>query len=122
MEPVHADEVRILEGPNLYVTRPAVKVSLALPGVAQLDVHAALDLARRVGLRTARPGRPDTGQRQRFLMRLVEHLVRRVATESGARRLAVRTRAGRHTEDVVVAVPWRHRGRAIALGRASPRC
>jgi cyanophycin synthetase len=116
MEPVHADEVRILEGPNLYVTRPAVKVSLALPGVAQLDVHAALDLARRVGLRTARPGRPDTGQRQRFLMRLVEHLVRRVATESGARRLAVRTRAGRHTEDVVVAVPWRHRGRAIALG------
>ena len=115
MEPVHADEVRILEGPNLYVTRPAVKVSLALPGVAQLDVHAALDLARRVGLRTARPGRPDTGQRQRFLMRLVEHLVRRVATESGARRLAVRTRAGRHTEDVVVAERSR-------WGRASPRC
>ena len=27
MEPVHADEVRILEGPNLYVTRPAGKVS-----------------------------------------------------------------------------------------------
>jgi len=118
MEPVHADEVRILEGPNLYVTRPAVKVSLALPGVAQLDGHAALDLARRLGLRTARPGRPDTGQRQRFLMRLVEHLVRRVAAESGARRLAVRTRAGRHTQDVVVAVPWRRRGRAIALGES----
>ena len=62
MEPVHADEVRILEGPNLYVTRPAVKVSLALPGVAQLDVHAALDLARRVGL-TAEDAIVSLGQR-----------------------------------------------------------
>ena len=118
MEPVRADEVRILEGPNLYVTRPAVKVSLAVPGVADLDVHAALAFGRRLGLSTARPGRPGTGQRQRFLMRVVEHLVRRVATESGARRLAVRTRAGRHTEDVVVAVPWRRRGRAITLGES----
>ena len=118
MEPVRAEEVRILEGPNLYVTRPAVKVSLAMPGVAALDASSALALARRLRLSAARPGRPGTGQRQRFLMRLVEHLVRRVATESGARRLAVRTRAGRHTEDVVVAVPWRRRGRATTLGES----
>jgi cyanophycin synthetase len=95
MEPVHADEVRILEGPNLYVTRPAVKVSLALPGVAQLDVHAALDLARRVGLRTARPGRPDTGQRQRFSCGSSSTSCAAWRPSPGARRLAVRTRAGR---------------------------
>jgi len=118
MEPVRADEVRILEGPNLYVTRPAVKVRLALPGMLGLDQREALELARRLGLRSARPGRPGTGQRQRFLMRVVEHVVRRVAAESGVRRLAVRTRAGRHTEEVVVAVPWRRRGRAVALGEA----
>ncbi len=118
MEPVRADEVRILEGPNLYVNRPAVKVSLVMPGQLGMDGHEALALGRRLGLGTARPGRPGTGQRQRFLMRVVEHVVRRVAAEAGVRRLAVRTRAGRHTEDVVVAVPWRRRGRAVALGEA----
>ncbi|HRC13238.1 MAG TPA: Mur ligase, partial [Dermatophilaceae bacterium] len=118
MEPVRADEVRILEGPNLYVNRPAVKVSLVMPGQLGMDGHEALALGRRLGLGTARPGRPGTGQRQRFLMRVVEHVVRRVAAEAGVRRLAVRTRAGRHTEEVVVAVPWRRRGRAVALGEA----
>ncbi len=118
MEPVRADEVRILEGPNLYVTRPALKVGLALPGYQVLDAREAIELARRVGVRSARPGRPGSAQRQRFAMRVVEQVVRRVAAAGGVNRLAVRTRAGRHTEDVVVAVPWRRRGRARALGEA----
>ena len=118
MEAVRAEEVRILEGPNLYVTRPAVKVSLALPGMLGLDAREALELGRRLGLSTARPGRAGTGQRQRFLMRVVEKVVRQIAAESGVRRLAVRVRAGRHTDEVVVAVPWRRRGRAVALGEA----
>ncbi|HRW17264.1 MAG TPA: tetratricopeptide repeat protein [Dermatophilaceae bacterium] len=120
MQPVRADEVRVLEGPNLYFTRPAVKISLALPGYLDLDAHAALDVARRAGLRAARPGRSGTAQRQRFVMRLLAHLVRRVAAEAGVRRLAVHTRAGRAADEVVVAVPWRRRGRAVALGEGMP--
>ena len=58
MEPVRADEVRILEGQNLYVNRPAVKVSLVMPGQLGMDGHEALALGRRLGLGTARPGRP----------------------------------------------------------------
>ena len=32
MEPVRLAELRVLEGPNLYFTRPAIKLTLAVPG------------------------------------------------------------------------------------------
>jgi cyanophycin synthetase len=111
-------EVRVLEGPNLYFTRPAVKVVLALPAYQLLESRAVLDLARRLGLRAARPGRPGTAARQRFVMRLVAHLVRRIAEAAGVRRLAVRVRAGADLATVVTAVPWRRRARALALAEA----
>ena len=66
----------------------------------------------------ARPGRPDTGLRQRFAAKVVARVVRRVAAEAGTTRLAVRSRPTAELNRLVVAFPWRRRGKAEALGRA----
>ncbi len=108
-------EMRVLEGPNLYFPRPAVKVSLSLPGYQGAEQATMRDLAGRLGLRQAAPGKPRTEQRHRFLVRLVSVVLRRVATEAG-NRLAVRGRTVAGLDDVVVAFPWRSRGRGEALG------
>ena len=113
---VTVTEVRVLEGPNLYFSRPAVKVSLRVPGYLALEKRAASDLARRLGLGSSRPGAPGTAQRQRFVLRLAAHVVRRVASGVGVNRLGVRTRTGSTVEDIVVALPWRHRGWGQATG------
>ena len=55
MEPVEVREVRVLDGPNLYFARPAVKISLSLPGYLSLERRYAVELAERCGLR-APPG------------------------------------------------------------------
>ncbi|WP_411285779.1 tetratricopeptide repeat protein [Lapillicoccus sp.] len=102
-------EVRVLDGPNLYFTRPAVKISLSVPGYLSLERREASDLARRIGLGSSRPGAPGSAQRQRFVLRLASHVMRRVAKGIGINRLGVRTRTGSSVEDIVVAIPWRHR-------------
>jgi cyanophycin synthetase len=48
----------------------------------------------------------------------VARLVRTVAVESGTTRLAVRVRPTSDPRRLVVAYPWRHRGRAQEMGRA----
>src|SRR5262249_20066178 len=78
----------------------------------------ALRLATRIGLTRARPGDPGTGFRQRFAVRAVERLVRQISTEVGVTRLAVRVRPTADGSRIVGAYPWRHRGRAEALGLA----
>jgi cyanophycin synthetase len=115
---VSVTEVRVLEGPNLYFAKPAIKVSLELPGYLAAQEPALVGLAGRVGMRTARPGAPGTEQRQRFVMRVVERAVRAAARASGTTRLGVRVRPGSTPEQVVVAFVWRRRNRARALGRA----
>lgn len=114
---VRVTEVRLLEGPNLYFARPAVKVSLALPGYQALDAAAATAIAEVVGLRRAVPGKPDTEQRQRFLTRLASTVLRRIA-DAVPSRVGARARVGTDLTSVIVAFPWRHRGRAVALGEA----
>jgi cyanophycin synthetase len=114
---VQVTEVRLLEGPNLYFTRPSVKVSLSLPGYQALDQSAASAIAEVVGLRRAIPGKPQTEQRQRFLSRLVGTLLRRIASAVPSR-VGVRGRVGADLDAVIVAFPWRQRGRAVALGHA----
>ncbi|WP_109471408.1 tetratricopeptide repeat protein [Ornithinimicrobium cavernae] len=114
---VQVTEVRLLEGPNLYFARPAVKVSLSLPGYQALDAEAATAIAEVVGLRRAVPGAPQTEQRQRFLSRLASTVLRRVS-DAVPSRVGVRGRVGTDLTSVVVAFPWRHRGRAVALGEA----
>ncbi|MFC7727880.1 Mur ligase family protein [Nocardioides sp. GCM10028917] len=111
-------ELRVLEGPNLYFPRAAVKLTLDVSTITEAGDEAVLRFARRIGLRTTRPGSPGSGFRQRFALRAVERLVRAIAAEAGTRRLAVRVRPTSDPDVVIVAFPWRNRGRAKALGQA----
>ncbi len=111
-------ELRILEGPNLYFPRAAVKLTLDVSTITEASDEAALRFARRIGLRTTRPGAAGSGFRARFAVRAVERLVRAIAGEAGTRRLAVRVRPTSDPDVLVVAYPWRNRGRARALGEA----
>ena len=106
---VTVSEVRVLDGPNLYFTRPAVKISLEVPGYLALDRKDAVELARRVGLGSSRPGKAGTAQRQRFVMRLAAHVMRRIASGVGVSRITVRSRTGSAVDEIVAAIPWRHR-------------
>ncbi len=118
MTAVSTTEVRLLEGPNLYFSRPAVKVTLAVPGWVDADPDRMRAACRAVGLERVQPGVPGTGQRQRVVLRVLERVVRTLAAAAGTRRLGVRVRPGGSVEAVVCAFVWRHRGRAAALGEA----
>ena len=107
----------MLDGANLYFPRPAVKLTLDLSGLLALSEDNARAVAAELGLPGARPGRPDTGLRQRFAAKVVARVVRRVAAEAGTTRLAVRSRPTADLHRLVVAFPWRRRGKAEALGR-----
>ena len=113
---VRVDEVRVLDGPNLYFARPAIKVSLRLHGYLSMRRTEAEALARRLGMRNARPGRRGTALRQRFVMRVIRTVTKRVGSEIGVGRLGVRVRAGQTVDDVVVAFPWVHRTRGQVAG------
>jgi cyanophycin synthetase len=117
-EPGSLVELRVLEGPNLYFPRAAIKLTLDIAGLAAVPEDTARRFAQRIGLRNARPGAPDSGFRQRFALRAVGRLVRAIAAESGATRLAVRVRPTSDPHQIVVAFPWRHRNRAQVMGTA----
>ncbi len=116
--PVTVIEVRVLEGPNLYFPRPAIKVIADCPGYLSADERTLRAIARRLGMRGVRPGVPDSEQRQQAVMRLVVQVVRRIAAQSGTPTLGVRVRTGGSRSQVVVAFPWRWRGRGLALGES----
>ena len=121
-EAVTVTEVRVLEGPNLYFARPAIKVSLELPGYLAADEQTPARPRRAAsGCAASTPGAPGTEQRQRFVMRLVERAVRLLATASGTTRLGVRVRPGSAPASVVMAFVWRRRARARALGESVGR-
>jgi cyanophycin synthetase len=111
-------ELRILEGPNLYFPRAAVKLTLDVSGLATASDQDLRAFGTALGMTGVRPGSPDSGFRQRAVMRLVERLVRRIAGGAGTTRLAVRVRPTSDSQRVVVAYPWRDRNRARALGEA----
>jgi len=115
---VTVTEVRVLEGPNLYFQRPAIKVILSCPGYLRVDETAFSFIARRLGMRVVRPGAPGSEQRQRAVMRLLVQIVHQTAAGSGTTRLGVRVRTGGSPDEVVVAFPWRWRGRGLALGES----
>jgi cyanophycin synthetase len=75
----------------------------------------ARDLGAELGLVKARPGTAGSAFRQRFAIRLVTQIVRRLARIGGVTRLAVRTRTGQAFSELVVAYPWRNSGRAEAM-------
>ena len=72
-------EVRVLEGPNLYFPRPAVKVTLALPGYLDAPADTFRAVSTAAGLRRGQPGAPGSEQRQQVLVRLVERVARAAA-------------------------------------------
>jgi cyanophycin synthetase len=109
-------ELRVLEGPNLYFTRAAVKLTLDVTALAQAPEDDVRRFEERIGLPGARPGPPLSGFRQRAVVRVVARLVRQVAAEAGTARLGVRVRATNDPQRLVVAYPWRDRSRARALG------
>jgi len=115
-------ELRVLDGPNLYFTRPAVKLTVALPGWVEASEDRVVSAAERSGLpgsegrSRVRPGLPATEARRRFVSRLAAHVTRSLADAAGTN-LAVRSRLGSEPGHVVVAFPWRRRGAAEALGR-----
>jgi cyanophycin synthetase len=115
--PPRADlvELRVLDGPNLYFPRPAVKLTIAVGGWLDVPEERLETALERVGA-TGRPGRPGSDQRRRTISRMAARVTWRLATASRVR-LAVRSRPGPEHDQVVVAFPWRRRGAAEALGR-----
>lgn len=104
-------ELRVLEGPNAFFPRPAVKLVLDVGGL--VDV-AGSELAALGG----KPGRPGSLQRRRWAARLVAGLLRETAAAAGTTRLAVRARPAHEPDRLIVAFPWNSRGRAVALAEA----
>jgi len=115
--PPRADlvELRVLDGPNLYFPRPAVKLTIAVGGWLDVPEERLETALERVGA-TGRPGIAGSDQRRRTVARLAARVTWRLATASRVR-LAVRSRPGPERDQVVVAFPWRRRGAAEALGR-----
>jgi cyanophycin synthetase len=111
-------ELRVLDGANLYFSRAAVKLTLDLTSLIDAPAPAAKAYASALGLGNTRPGRIGSGFRQRFAVRVVGHIIRRIAREAGIGRIGVRVRSESDVHRLVVAYPWAHQGRAQALGHA----
>ncbi|SNC59678.1 cyanophycin synthetase [Kytococcus aerolatus] len=115
---VAVSEVRLLEGPNLYYTRPAVKVMLRVEGMAEAERAECLRVAELLGLPRTVPGRPGTQQRSRFLVRLARRVIRALGREVGLGEITARGRTGDDPADITVAFRWWRRGTGEAMGRA----
>ncbi|MGC4941218.1 Mur ligase family protein [Kribbella sp. DT2] len=111
-------ELRVLDGANLYFSRAAVKLTLDLSALIDAPAPAAKAFASALGLGATRPGRIGSGFRQRFAIRVVGHIVRRIAREAGIGRIGVRVRPENAVRRLVVAFPWAHEQRARALAQA----
>jgi cyanophycin synthetase len=117
-EAVRTAELRVLDGPNVYFPRPAIKLTLEVPGWLAAEEDRARRAARAAGLSGAEPGAPGSEHRLRLSARAAVQLARRIAREAGTGRLAVRGRTGPERGQIVVAFPWRRRAAAEALARA----
>jgi cyanophycin synthetase len=144
LRPATLVELRVLDGPNLYFPRPAIKLTLdvaellalpetevaalggeagpaADPGSARRPAdpgaagRAADPGAARAPARPAPAGPPASERRRRFVARLGARLARETAAAAGMGRLAVRARPGPEPAQVVLAFPWRRRNAAEAL-------
>src|SRR2546428_1430230 len=91
-------ELRVLDGPNLYFTRPAIKLTLGVGPWLGLPDERAKRLARRAGIPSgARAGAPRSAQRRRFIAPLAVHPPRELA-DATPTHLAVRGRPGADPE------------------------
>jgi cyanophycin synthetase len=113
-------ELRTLDGPNLYFPRPAIKLTVGIPGWLRATTSRLERMAVEMGApATLLSGEPGTEQRHRFTARIGAHVTRQVAHAAGTR-LAVRGRPGPEADQIVIAFPWRQRGTAEAMAREVP--
>ncbi|MGZ4154456.1 MAG: Mur ligase family protein [Actinomycetota bacterium] len=114
---VELTELRILDGPNVYFPRPAIKLSLAVPGWQRATAERLDRLADALTLPpSVRAGERNSDQRLRFAARVAAQCARAIAAATGTR-LGVRGRPAPGADRIVVAFPWRRRGTAEALAR-----
>ena len=106
-EAVRTTELRVLEGPNLYFPRPAVKLMLEVGGWLRAGDDRVRKVADQVGIPRLEPGTAGSDQRLRATARIAVQLTRRIAEAVGTGRLAVRGRTGPEFGHVVIAFPWR---------------
>lgn len=116
--PVVLEEVRLLEGPNLYFTRPAAKLTLSVPGLITADPQLLQTISSGLGFRPGDAKAAGSPPRTSYAVRLVERVMRAIAREAGTVRLGVRVRTGVTPYEMVVAFPLRGRGRARPLAEA----
>ena len=113
-------ELRVLDGPNLFFSRPAVQLTLDVPWYLSASEERMLSVAVRLrvpaGPARSRPGPPGSDRRLRFTARVAAHVARRLA-DATQTHLAVRARPGPEAGQVVVAFPWRRRAAAEAFAR-----
>jgi cyanophycin synthetase len=110
-------ELRVLDGPNLYFTRPAIKLTLGVSPWLALPEARVEELTRRTAFTpVASGGQPESDQRRRHIARFAVHLTRALAEATGTD-LAIRGRSGPGPEEVVIAFPWRRQGAAEAFAR-----
>ncbi|CAM2823090.1 hypothetical protein GCM10009763_02670 [Dermacoccus profundi] len=109
---------RVLEGPNLYFPRPAIKTTIDVSGWLSSEPDQLSEAFALLRARRPRLGDEGSAVRDRAVMRLVEVVTRRVAAASGTGQLGVRVRHGEEPSEYVVAFPWKHLERGRALGRA----
>ena len=116
--PASLVELRVLEGPNLYFPRAAIKLTLDITALAAAPRRPRS--GSRAGSGCATPGRASptrasgSGSRCARSARLVRAIAARVGHDPARR-------TGAATSDphqIVVAYPWRHRDRAQVMGRA----
>jgi cyanophycin synthetase len=117
-EPVRTIELRVLDGPNLYFPRPAIKLTLDVTGWLRVGEEKVVAIARATGIRAIDPGARGSDQRLRATARIAVQLTRRIAAIAGTARLAVRGRTGPEFGRVIIVFPWRRRGAAEALAGA----
>jgi cyanophycin synthetase len=114
-------ELRVLDGPNLYFTRPAIKLTLSVAPWLALPEDRAQRLTKRAGFSpVALAGAPNSDQRRRYLARFAVHVARLLA-DATATHLAIRGRPGPGAEQIVIAFVWRRQRAAEAFaGELAP--
>ncbi|MFL0459947.1 Mur ligase family protein [Kytococcus sedentarius] len=115
---VRVTEVRLLEGPNLYYPRAAVKVMLSAPGISAASRQDCLRVAQALGMKRTAPGQPDSEQRQRFLVRLARRVLRTLGQHAGLGGITARGRDGAEWGDITIAFRWWRQGTGQAMGEA----
>ena len=77
-------ELRTLEGPNLYFPRPAIKLTVAIPGWLRATPARLERMTVEMGAPTTLdPGERSSDQRRRFVARIAAHATREIARRGG---------------------------------------